>query len=536
LFYDALTLRAYAAELMRRFPLPWFVQKISQVGEFDFLLSFRLGPKKNLRLLLSLQPNQPGLRWWRGPKPQAGPPSSFTMLCRKYLQGRSIESLEVLYPERALRLVGREYSLVIELLERQPNVLLVSATGLIAGGRHLGRNSERDLRVRRAYTPPPQTGLPDAPTLTPSQLEEFYLADPPGFPASLASRTFGLSPAACQRLGQLLDPSKPLEERLQAGWRDFWKFTEGGYSAERLSNGRVSMWGQGSPRELLDLEEEDQAPALPAMETARLRALQKLKKSLARLRLRLVKMDEDKAKLGHAEGLQRQGELLLTYQHQVRQGMESITLTDWDGETQHVLKLDPAVAPVKQAQKWLKRAAKYRRSAPIIEERVAETHREISQLQEAVFAVEQAESLADLQELQAPPLSKRAERPRAGPRRYELDNFVLLVGRSPRQNDELIRRHSARDDLWFHVKDSPGAHVLLKTAGRSPDEVVVESAAQLAAHYSSRAKDSRVLVSFTSAQRVKKPKDSAPGLVVYSDELTLWVDPGQRNAKLLRCD
>ena len=150
--------------------------------------------------------------------------------------------------------------------------------------------------------------------------------------------------------------------------------------------------------------------------------------------------------------------------------------------------------------------------------------------------MEQGESLADLQELQAPPQSKEAERPRAGPRRYELDHFVLLVGRSPRQNDELIRRHSARDDLWFHVKDSPGAHVLLKTAGRSPDEVVVESAAQLAAHYSSRAKDSRVLVSFTSAQRVKKPKDSAPGLVVYSDELTLWVDPGQRNQKLHRCD
>ena len=535
MFYDALTLRAYAAELMSRFPPPWFVQKISQVGELDFLLSFRLGPKNNLRLLLSLQPNQPSLRWWRGPKPLAGPPSSFTMLCRKYLQGRSIDRLEVLYPERALRLVGRDYSLVIELLERQPNVLLVSATGLIAGGRHLGRHSERDLRVRRTYTPPPQAGLPDASTLTAYQLEEFYLADPPGFPASLATRTFGLSPAACQRLGLLLDPSRPLEERLQAGWREFWKFTEGGYSAERLSNGRLSMWGQGPPQQLLDLEEE-QAPALPALETARHRALQKLKKAQARLRQRLVKMDEDKARLGQADVLQRQGELLLTYQHQVKQGMESITLTDWDGQTQHVLKLDPAVPTVKQAQKWLKRASKYRRSAPIIEARVAETDRELAQIQEAVFAVEQAESLADLQELQAPPQSKKPERPRAGPRRYELDQFVLLVGRSPRQNDELIRRHSARDDLWFHVKDSPGAHVLLKTAGRRPDDMVVESAAQVAAYYSSRAKDSRVLVSFTSAQRVKKPKESAPGLVVYSDELTLWVDPGQLNAKLLRCD
>lgn len=519
MFYDALTLRAYGAELTRRFPPPWFLQKISQVAEFDFLLAFRLGPKRNLRLLVSLQPNQPGLRWWRGPKPQASVPSSFTMLCRKHFQGRSIDRLESLYPERGLKLVGREHTLVIELLDKQPNLLLISATGMIVRGfRHRGK---------RPYTPPPQPDLPDASQLTPYQLEELFLEN-----ANLNERTFGLSKAAVARLHKLMRPELPLEERIQHAWADFWKLSLEGYSAERQANGRLSIWGEGPPRELLDLEEEHEV--LPALEVARQRTLQKLKKAQAKLQQRLVKLDEDRAKLGQADILQRQGELLLTYQHQFRRGATEAEVTDWDGETIHKISLDPALSVVVQAQKLVKRAAKYRRSAPIIEARVAQTHEEIGRVREAVFAAEQAEVLEDLEE---PKSASKVQRPKgSGPRRYAFDGFTFLVGRSPRQNDELVRKHSARDDLWFHVKDSPGAHVLLKTAGRSPEEEVIEAAAQLAAHYSSRAKDSRVLVSFTSAQRVKKPAGSAPGFVVYHEELTLWVNPAERSANVLRSE
>ncbi|MBX3172718.1 MAG: NFACT family protein [Candidatus Eremiobacteraeota bacterium] len=526
MFYDALSLRAYAAELTRRFPLPWFVQKISQVAEYDFLLAFRLGPKQNLRLLLSLQPNQPALRWWRGSKPQASVPSSFTMQCRKHLQGRSLDRLESLYPERALKLVGREYSLILELMERQPNLVLVTASGLVAGAFRL---KDRGLRLRRPYTLPSRPDLPDASTLSAYQWEELFLEG-----ANLNERTFGLSKAACARLDRLMRTELPLEERIQTALGDFWKLTLDGYAAERLANGRLSIWGSGAARGLLDLEQEQAEEPLPALEAARQRTLQRLKKGLSKLQQRLGKLDEDKAKLAQAGVLQRQGELLLTYQHQVARGADHVQLTDWDGETVHRIALDPALPVAVQARKLMKRASKYRRSAPILSARVAQTYEEIARLQEAVFSAEQAETLEDLEE---PKSAGKLQRPQgSGPRRYQLNGFTFLVGRSPRQNDELIRKHSARDDLWFHVKDSPGAHVLLKTAGRSPEEAVVEAAAQLAAHYSSRAKDSRVLVSFTSAQRVKKPAGAAPGLVVYSDELTLWVNPSERNANVLRSE
>lgn len=540
MFQDALTLRAYLAEVIQRYPLPWFVQKFSQVGESDFLLSARGagqdGQLATRRWLISLTLQGPSFRLWCGPKPQALPASSFTMLVRKYLQGRTLESLESLYPERLARWVGHQHILWLELLERQPNLVLTDREGSILGAFRGGKALSRDLRPRRPYQLPPRPALPDAETLTPYQLEEIYLADPPSWPKSLLQHSFGLSPGACAFLAGRFQGLQSLPE----SWRALWAYTRSGYSAQRLPGGQLSIWGGGLPGTLLDLtlEEQTEATTLPGLEQHRQRLLQTLARARQKLHQRLEKLQGDFAKVGQAEELQREGELLLTYQAQVVPGADQVELTDWDGQTRLRIRLDPALPVVLQAQKRLKRAAKFRRSLPILEARRQETLREIARIEETEFQVKQAEGREEFPELKPRKDVRKAASlsagPSSGPRRYGLGPFTLLVGRTPKQNDELIRRHSARDDLWFHVKDAPGAHVLLKTAGASPEQEVVEAAAVLAARYSSKSSENKVLVGFTSAQRVKKPAGSAPGFVVYYDELTLWVSPAQLPAGLER--
>lgn len=534
MFYDALTLRAYALELAHRFPVPWFVQKLSQIDEHDYLLSCRLGPGQRLRLLISLQPGRPDVRWWRGDKPLARPPSSFTMLCRKHLQGRSFHRLESGYPERTLRLHSSQNVLVLELLERQPNLLLLDALGNVLGGHRLGRQDERDLRPRRPYREPARPELLAADQLSSYQLEELYLADPQGWPQSLSARVFGLSPAAAAQLSSRFD-------ELATSWQELWQGVEPGhYRAERLENGRLTIWGKGPPRALLELEEE-LAPAAtpPGLEQQRQRAMSQLAKAEQKLRSRLGKLEEDRERVAQADRLQREGELLLTYGHSIPRGAQTAELLDWDGETRYTLTLDPARSTTEEAQRRLKRAAKFRRSLPTIAERVELTRAELSRLAEARFQLQNAESAEEIRELLVPQTAgkKILARPRsAGPRRYRFGEYLMYVGRSPKQNDMLVQRLSSRDDLWFHVKDAPGAHVVLKTAGRSPGQEEVEAAATLAAHYSSRSEETKVLVSFTSAQRVKKPGGAAPGFVVYTDELTLWVRPDSLPAGLQRDD
>lgn len=526
-FSDALTLRAYCAEVIARYPLPWFVQKISRIGDHDFLISCRLGPGRSFRWRIGLQPGSPSLSVWHGPKPPATSPSAFIMLCRKHLQGRSLDACESGYPERLVRFVGREVTLVLELLDRQPNLLLLNDAQEIMGGFRLGRSDERDLRPRRAYHLPPRPELPNAEDLTATALEEIHRADPPAWPGSVATHSFGLSPRACRRLSR-----EPKE--LLASWRELWAHTlPGHYRAEREGDGRLHIWGkleQGA-RALLELEGEEQPPAPPALDSARSRARVTLRKARARLATRLLKLAQDREKVGEADRMQRDGELLLTYGASLPRGATVARLKDWDGETDVEVTLDPSLSALDNARKRLRRAAKLRRSADVVTARWAQTEEEMAAIDTRAARVETAFDEEELRQIMAahatPGTSAAAPAKKTGVRRYTLGSWLFLVGRSPRQNDLLVRRLSARDDLWFHVKDAPGAHVVLKTAGRAPDTEAVEAGAALAARYSSRARDTQALVSFTAAQHVRKPSGSAPGFVLYEQELTLTTQPGQ---------
>ena len=39
--------------------------------------------------------------------------------------------------------------------------------------------------------------------------------------------------------------------------------------------------------------------------------------------------------------------------------------------------------------------------------------------------------------------------------------YTVLVGKNNMQNDNLTFKIAAKDDIWFHVKDMPGSHVIL---------------------------------------------------------------------------
>ena len=73
-------------------------------------------------------------------------------------------------------------------------------------------------------------------------------------------------------------------------------------------------------------------------------------------------------------------------------------------------------------------------------------------------------------------------------------------------------------DIWFHANDMPGSHVLLKSGGRSMDQLpdrVFEEAAALAAYYSSGREQGKVEIDYLERRNVKKPSGAAPGFVVY---------------------
>ena len=101
----------------------------------------------------------------------------------------------------------------------------------------------------------------------------------------------------------------------------------------------------------------------------------------------------------------------------------------------------------------------------------------------------------------------------------------MLVGRNNRQNDKLTLKLANNNDVWFHVKNIPGSHTVLVTDGRSPTPTAMEEAAVLAAQHSKAKGSGQVPVDYTQVRHVSKPQGSRPGMVIYVNYKTIYVNP-----------
>jgi len=109
---------------------------------------------------------------------------------------------------------------------------------------------------------------------------------------------------------------------------------------------------------------------------------------------------------------------------------------------------------------------------------------------------------------------------------YTFDGWHIWAGRTSRDNDKLSVKVARGNDWWFHVKGSPGSHVVLFVRdGVEPPSEVIKAAAAVAAWHSKQRNGGRVAVNATRAQNVSKPRGAKPGLVTIRKEVTLMVRP-----------
>ena len=67
--------------------------------------------------------------------------------------------------------------------------------------------------------------------------------------------------------------------------------------------------------------------------------------------------------------------------------------------------------------------------------------------------------------------------------------------------------------------------MILVTDGKEPSETAIRQAAVLAAYHSKARDSSQVPVDFTKVKFVKKPNGAKPGMVIFTNQQTLYVKP-----------
>ncbi|MCE7872246.1 fibronectin-binding domain-containing protein [bacterium CPR1] len=524
---DSLNLAAIVTELgpLLKDAAP---QKISQLSEEDYLFVFRR-PGQTLRLLISLRPEESRLHLLEQPTPPAQSPSAFTMLLRKHLEGRRLGRVAQVGLERTVELDFPVYQekpalkLVLHIPGRDNTLMLLNESGKV-----LGAHGKRGQ--------PEASYLPRADSLTGQQLLELLDHSQP-LQRALPKAVFGLPPFYARQIvveaGQ--DPGAPPidPEALERAWDGFWAdFRAGRFQPAVTDHGELSFRGQGLPYPTMQQAAEAAwagASRAPGLEQLRSEALRKVQKALTRVEKRLGELGRDLGQTEKAELYQHWGQLLLSRLEQVPLRATTVSLIDFDEACRVEIALNARLTPSENAQKLFRRSRKLKRAGPLIAAQVEKATAERDYLLELQLAIAQAGSAGELSELEPRPVERRArpEKPRSGPRRYVLDGFELWVGRNPAQNDRLTHKLAARDDLWFHARNLPGAHVILRAAGRTPSQEAVLAAAVLAARHSQASDSSKVEVDFTLVRYVKKPSGSPPGKVIYHHETSLVVDPCQ---------
>ena len=552
--------------------------KIQQTESDELLISF-FGPngQKKLRLTANASVARVCLTEDKKQSPKTAP--LFCMLLRKHLSGARLK--EVTQPgfERVMVLTFDgtdefgdpcEKRLVAELMGRHSNLILVGADGrVIDAARQVdfSVSSVRQILPGLAYqSPPPQNKRNPIECDLNTILEALKQADgkekidravlglfrgvSPLIAREICIRTF----TNCDKFLGELDFSQKLELATScytvfqaAAEQKFLPcYLVGKDTGKPFEFAAVNITQYGGAAQVVQNESMSQiveafyaerdAKERMAHRSARLTKLvsTNIERCAKKLSVQLAELSDT----DNLDKYKKYGELITANLYRINKGDKSAVVEDFYDETLKTvtIPLDMRMSPSENAQRYFKKYAKAKTAKAEITNQLKKTRAELSYLESVEEELSFAETVQDLaeisQELYEQGYVKRTEKNKkkqalSKPMEFQTsDGFTVLVGKNNKQNDILTLKTAKNADLWFHTKDIHGSHVILRYEhGKVFSETAILEAAELAAKYSKAKHSQNVPVDYTLVKFVKKPAGAAPGMVIYTDNKTVYVTP-----------
>ena len=226
---------------------------------------------------------------------------------------------------------------------------------------------------------------------------------------------------------------------------------------------------------------------------------------------------------------QQTADIIMANLHAIPTGAGQATLYDFYHQQEVDVKLNPKLSPQKVAENYYRKAKNQRIEVAQAEENIARSEARLLSLMEHQEALATIDTPSELQAYAEAHHLLQKNTTQAAPlpyRRTSIEGYDVLIGKSAKSNDDLLRQHTQKDDLWLHAKDVSGSHVIVKQRGNQAFPVtVIEQAAQLAAYYSKRQHDSLAPVIYTPRKYVRKGKNMPAGAVRVEREEVVLVAP-----------
>ena len=567
---DAAFLKLICAELNER-AAGAKVDKVYQPERDEFVFFLR-GFRENMKLRISASSASPAVYFTEHSKDNPKQAPTLCMLARKLFIGGRFVVAEQPGMERVITLkfdctdeMGDkvERRVVAEIMGRSSNILFIDGDGrIIESVKHSGADPDavRCIIAGMPYAMPPAQNKADPYLLTGESLSSILSASDESLSDALLHNIAGFSPIVCREIafrasgdaetpashadaGKVYAELGSLLSKLENGGNPSVVCRADGTAAD-FSFFSPSVYGVAmeikrfdSPSELLDFfyYERDRAERLK-QRTSELSRL--VSRSIERAVRKAAAQSRELAECENAEELRVRGELINAYLHEINPGSSvAVVKNYYDNYNEIHIPLDSALSPQRNAQKYFREYRKsYTRKKKLAEQlELGEAEIEwLRSVADELTLVETSEDISRIREelvsegYLRPAPSKNAKKPAKRPEfSFECvttsDGFKVYYGKNNLQNDALTMRFASNSDLWFHVRESFGAHVVLRLEGREPTETAVYEAAKIAAAHSKSAEGTKVSVDYTEIRNVRKPKGSKPGKVFYVNFKTIIV-------------
>ncbi|OQA79452.1 MAG: hypothetical protein BWY30_00035 [Tenericutes bacterium ADurb.Bin239] len=238
-----------------------------------------------------------------------------------------------------------------------------------------------------------------------------------------------------------------------------------------------------------------------------------LETNIKRLKRLIKNFEKDLEKITDLPSLYYNANLLLTYKPAISGYFVQINDEN--------IEVDPRFDALKNAEILFKRAKKIKKSEEILNQKINQTRERINYLESIESHLQNLNDAGEIYQIyEELNLFKRRDKrqviSKLNPYVISHENIDILFGKNNKQNDYLTFKIAKKTDIFMHIKNMPGSHIIIRD--ESPSKNVLEFAGMLSLFLAKKV-DGEVL--FTPIYNIKK--GVFPGQVIARKFNTIFL-------------